>query len=210
MEKLLKYFKKNIGKPLPNIMLPKEKLVSLNKNSKDNKSFVPHTETDNNGKKWAVEPTITFDLLFGSKVAKSIQTGSQKDIFLVQVGIESFLKSCPEGYFLIGFWGHGCNSYAFYYQRVDSWSKIFFRLPFGGVYMDNKKNAKYIFEFLKTWIFLEQKLKSKVSRLIVVDSMGYGYYKAITLDEKKIEFDGSSFFEHCDKLKEKFVELVGK
>ena len=64
-------------------------------------------------------------LLFGSKVAVG-------NPYLVQASISEFLENAPVGYFLIGFWGHGTNSYAFYYSRVDSMSKIFFRLGYGG------------------------------------------------------------------------------
>ena len=75
---------------------------------------------------------LQFDYLIGSKEAL-------KETYLVQGAIDEFFINAPEGYFLMGFWGHGTNSYAFYYCKVDSKSKIFFRLPYGGGYMDNDK-----------------------------------------------------------------------
>src|SRR5690606_25955874 len=71
-------------------------------------------------------------LLIGSKEAL-------KSPYLVQGGINSFLISEIDEYFITGFWGHGINSHAFYYSRIDNLSKIFFRLPFGGVYMNNEE-----------------------------------------------------------------------
>jgi len=35
--------------------------------------------------------------------------------YLVQAEIAAFLTAAPTGYYLAGFWGHGFNSYAFYY-----------------------------------------------------------------------------------------------
>ena len=61
-------------------------------------------------------------------IDKSLLVGSEqasKNPMLIQGDISEFLKSAPEGYFLSGYWGHGVNSYAFYYSRVDSWSRVF-------------------------------------------------------------------------------------
>jgi len=38
--------------------------------------------------------------------------------FLVQGDIKSFIESGPEGYFLIGFWGHGVNSYIAFEESI--------------------------------------------------------------------------------------------
>lgn len=88
-------------------------------------------------------------LLVGSK-------GAIKRQYLIQGDIGEFLRHAPEGYFLVGFWGHGFNSHAFYYLRVDSKSKIFFRLPYGGVYMDNKNEAEHISKFLPEFFDLRR------------------------------------------------------
>ncbi|OGW55284.1 MAG: hypothetical protein A2Y48_10505 [Nitrospirae bacterium RIFCSPLOW2_12_42_9] len=175
MEKLRKAFENSFGIPIPEIMLPKEKLSSW-----DNA------------------------LLFGSSVAKSC-----KELYLIQGNITKFIESCPEDYFLIGFWGHGVNSYALYYLRVDSWSKIFFRLPYGGVYEDNEKNARHIREFLINFFAFEKELVGKVKSLIAVESMGEGSYKVVTFDGKEISFKGTLLYS-SSMLKEKFACLFRK
>lgn len=125
-------------------------------------------------------------LLWGTKIAL-------EDKYIIQRQTGNFLKSCPAGYYLIGFWGHGVNSYAFYYSRVDSWRKILFRLPFGGVYMDKKLMAKQIQIFLKNYIEFEKNISPTVKNLIAVDSMWEGYYKVVFNNEKTIECKESLF-----------------
>ncbi len=49
--------------------------------------------------------------LFGSPSAMERQ-------FLIQGDIKDFISSEDKDYFLIGFWGYGSNSYAFYYSRI--------------------------------------------------------------------------------------------
>ena len=51
-------------------------------------------------------------LLFGSEIAS-------ENPYLIQSWLDDFIEHCPNGYFLVGFWGHGMNSHAFYYSRVD-------------------------------------------------------------------------------------------
>jgi hypothetical protein len=131
--------------------------------------------------------------LFGSKIARGKQ-------FLIEGGIGSFIESAPKGYFLIGFWGHGVNSYAFYYSRVDSWSKIFFRLPYGGTYMDNEKMGKYVQEFLTSYFQFERRVKKRVKTLIAVESMGDGYYRIELPDGKSFELE-ESLFENAEFMK---------
>ncbi|TRZ48889.1 hypothetical protein D4S03_09075 [bacterium] len=119
-------------------------------------------------------------LLYGSKVAA-------ENPFLIQGSIGEFIKESPDGYFLIGFWGHGINSYAFYYSRVDSWSRVFLRLGYGGVYMHNELEAKYIKDFLIRYFDFENKIQSHVKELIVIESMMEGLYRVILPNGKKHE-----------------------
>jgi len=124
--------------------------------------------------------------LFGSPIAL-------EKTYLIQADLEPFINWCPEGYFLIGFWGHGANSYAFYYSRVDSWSNILFRLPYGGVYMDNEENAEYIREFLTRYFDFEKKLKREVNHLIAIESMGRELYEIVKPDGTRWETKESFF-----------------
>lgn len=126
-------------------------------------------------------------LLFGSPSA--VQRP-----YLIQGDINSFIDSGPEGYFLIGFWGHGVNSYAFYYSRVDDWSRILFRLPYGGVYMDNEEMARQIREFITRYVVFEKSILGKISSLIAVESMGEGYYRVVSKEGKSLEFEESLFY----------------
>ncbi|HOQ78497.1 MAG TPA: hypothetical protein PLB65_07950 [Candidatus Cloacimonas sp.] len=123
-------------------------------------------------------------LLFGSEIAA-------KDAFLIQGSLSRFISECPEGYFLIGFWGHGINSHAFYYSRVDSWSKVLFRLGYGGAYMDNALEAKYIKDFLIRYFDFERKISGQVKSFIAIDSMDEGYYSIELPDGKEYEIQES-------------------
>ena len=146
-----------------------------------------------------IEGSVESSLMFGSPVAA-------KEQFLLQSDIDRFLTSCPEGYFLVGFWGHGINSCAFYYSRVDAWSRVFFRLPFGGVYTDNNAMADHILKFLTGFIYYEIKLKEAGVSFIATESMHRGYYK--------IAMPGNNIFELKESLlaspnfDEKFGEFL--
>ena len=136
-------------------------------------------------------------LLFGSPIALEKQ-------FLIQGHIDEFLESCPEGYFLIGFWGHDLMSHGFYYSRVDSWSKIFFRLPYAGAYYDTKdvkEMARCVREFLIQFAEFEKQISKRAKTLIAVESMWDGYYKVVMLNGKIYEIE-RSLFKSCNLLKE--------
>ncbi|MBI5866793.1 MAG: hypothetical protein HZB43_00630 [candidate division Zixibacteria bacterium] len=125
-------------------------------------------------------------LLYGSPSAKKNQFLIQGDIF------HKFISDCQIGYFLIGFWGHGVNSYAFYYARVDEQSKICFRLPYGGVYMDNKECAAEIARFLSAFAAFEHRLAGCPHQLVAIDAMAHGRYR--------LELPGDVVVEHNDTL----------
>ena len=107
--------------------------------------------------------------------------------YLDQGSIEDFLETAPEGYVLMGFWGHGVNSYAFYYCVADSWRRLFFRLPYGGAYMDNTELALWIRGFLSNYVEFEDTIRHSVRSLTAVDSMGYGRYKVVGQNGRIIE-----------------------
>jgi hypothetical protein len=124
---------------------------------------------------------IDESLLIGSPEAK-------KRPYLVEGDKREFISSCPIGYFLIGFWGHGINSYAFYYSRVDDWSKIFFRLPYGGVYMDQELQAHLVRTFLSNFFFFEKRIKQNSKKFVAMDSMGVGDYTVTNNDGQTCNF----------------------
>jgi hypothetical protein len=113
--------------------------------------------------------------------------------FLIQGDINDFISSEDKGYFLIGFWGYGANSYAFYYSRIDEWSHIFFRLPYGGVYSNIEENKTQIHKFLKSYFKFEPELKRQAKSMFAIDSMGYGDYKINLHDGRMINLEESLF-----------------
>ena len=193
MKKLKSTFQECFCFSIPQIMLLGEKLFPL-----DGKRVKDHHGKNQKENLVPSDSKSEEALLFGSRTAL-------QGPYLLQGNIGRFIESCPEGYFLIGFWGHGVNSYAFYYSRVDSWSKVFFRLPYGDVYMDNKKMARYIREFLTHYCDFEQELIGKVEKLIAIESMGDGYYEVVMPGGKTFELDESLFGK--PNFKEKFGHL---
>lgn len=133
-----------------------------------------------------------------AEIGSGILLGSPSAVrraFLVQSEIDEFVHSCPQGYFLTGFWGHGVNTYAFYYSRSDSWGRVFFRLPYGGVYSDNGTMGHRVREFFVHYFDFEQKLSGRVKTLLAIDSMSMGRYEIVMRDGRVFELKGS-FFQH--------------
>jgi hypothetical protein len=87
----------------------------------------------------------------GGKLFVSPEVIESSKYYFIQGDIDEFLDSAPDGYKVTGWWGHGVNSYAFYYMRITEHEKIFFRLPYGGIYMDNDKAAEKISDFLEEY-----------------------------------------------------------
>ena len=136
------------------------------------------------------------ELLFGSEEA--VRTP------ILRVGDnDRFMIKCSPGFFMVGFWGHGVNSYAFYYSRIDQLSKIYFRLAYGGVYTNNEKAAKEIAKFLPTFFKFEAEIKGLGYHLVAVDAMWEGWYQVTTPEGKRKEYN-KSLLEHP-----KFSEVLG-
>lgn len=136
------------------------------------------------------------NLFYFSKVNKDLPSP-----FFSQGEIDIFLNEVPKDYFQIGFWGHGVNSYAFYYGRVDEWSKIFLRLPYGGWYMDDERMALKGTRFLISFLEFENQVKTLTNEFVAVDSMGYGYYSLMNDENELLEvqrsiFDDGNFIKH--------------
>lgn len=125
-------------------------------------------------------------LLWGSAI-------SQQEPLLTQSDIEAFLSGSRAGYFLIGFWGHGVNSHAFYYVRDDGRNRIFLRLSYGGAYTDNEEQARRVATFLPAFVDFERRHREAGSVLRVVESMGWGDYEVITAEGQRRGFRRSLF-----------------
>ena len=119
-------------------------------------------------------------LLFGSGAAL-------EHPYRVQPDVEDFLREAPEGHFAIGFWGHGVQSHAFYVQRVESWCRIYLRIPYGGVYSDHEAQALSLHRVLR-WLpeFLRE-ARGHCRHLRLVDSMSDGQLRAEDLEGNVLE-----------------------
>jgi hypothetical protein len=124
--------------------------------------------------------------LWGSAISK-------QEPLLTQSDIEAFLNGSRAGYFLIGFWGHGVNSHAFYYVHDDGRNHVFLRLSYGGVYTDNDEQARRIATFLPAFVDFERRHREAGSVLRVVDSMGSGDYQVISAEGRRRRFRRSLF-----------------
>ena len=116
---------------------------------------------------------------------------STEHLFLSQMETLQFDTFSPVNYFLVGFWGHGINSYAFYYERNDGHNNICFRLPYGGLYEDNERDAAEIARFLPSFFAFERQLKNRDLNLVAIDSMGEGRYQIVTLHGVQSEYTNS-------------------
>lgn len=76
-------------------------------------------------------------------------------------------------YSMLGFWGHGINSYAVYYVRFDSWRRVYLRLPFGGVYMDQNNGAQLV-RYLEQYQVLQEYCSKHAEMIQLINSMGGG------------------------------------
>jgi len=102
--------------------------------------------------------------LFGTLEAKN-------DLYLIQSAFDEF-NQAPEGYCTSGFWGHGMNSHAFYYQRVEPRCRIWLRLSCGGLYSDHQEDAKQIGTVMAWLPGFMQLAKQHLRHITLMDVMG--------------------------------------
>jgi len=134
-----------------------------------------------------IEHSGENSLLVGTQEAREKQYLKSSDII-------NFLNEAPEGYLLAGFWGYGLNSHCFHYARADSWSRVWFRLPFGGAYMDNEDLAVAIPDFLEAFDEFEASIGSIVNDVEAVQNMMAGHYRIETSTGNVFETDKSLLF----------------
>jgi hypothetical protein len=103
----------------------------------------------------------------------------------------SFADRDLPGRFMVGFWGHGVNSYAFYYARDDGRNRVCLRLPYGGVYMDNERCAREIAAFLPAFFTFERDVAAGGASLAALESMGTGLYELVNGDGSRRRHEGS-------------------
>ncbi len=113
--------------------------------------------------------------------------------YLLQSTIDSFLSEAPLGFLSVGFWGHGINSHAFYYQRHEPWCSLFLRLAYGGFYDDNERAARRIRATMEWFAGFLPMVSERARHCIVVDSMGEAIFRIALRDGQVIEGDGPLF-----------------
>jgi hypothetical protein len=85
------------------------------------------------------------------------------------------IRSLPAGFFQAGFWGHGVNSYAFYWCEVTDRVRVFLRLPYGGAYMNpEKERANVLRALFAVREFLHSDAAQEAELLLVASWMGSG------------------------------------
>lgn len=110
-------------------------------------------------------------LLFGSRDAVERPLLTQEDM-------REFVRDAPPvGHCQVGFGGYGVNSHAFYCSRVTQDSKVYFRLPFGGIYGDERLEARRVRSFLLAFLEFETAVRHSARELLAIDSMGVGQYR---------------------------------
>jgi len=119
-------------------------------------------------------------LLFGSAAALEY-------VYRVQSDLEKFLTGAPEGLFVIGFWGHGIQSHAFYVQRVEPWCRVYLRLPYGGAYSDREADARNLHSTLLALPAFLADARRVCRHLRLVDSMGLRDVRAKAHDGSVVE-----------------------
>lgn len=128
--------------------------------------------------------------LIGSAVAfKEAHASSGEDFYskyFVGDGA-TFHELAPQGFFVVGYWGYGTNSYAVYLMLADSWRSLYFRLYYGGAYGDIDRDAKRIRDILKAYTEFESKIKKHVKSIVFASSMGEIYCKVQTKNGTVIE-----------------------
>lgn len=141
--------------------------------------WLPNTFVDKLRHELGLRPS---DLQWPSVSWQALQKGSAQDAMLfgshsararrclTQTDLEWFLRDAPQGYAMVGFWGYGVNSYAFYYARVDAWSRVYLRLPYGGMYMDNDQAAARARLFVQSLFAFERRIQLATSSWSAIEA----------------------------------------
>jgi hypothetical protein len=124
----------------------------------------------------------------------------------VALGLMSSFFSGQEGYYFIGFHDRGVNNFGFFYSRIDSWSRVYFRLNYGGLYRDSEKMKGCIRQFLPSYFSFQKRLAGRVRFLLAMECSGYGSYTVISPWGQSFSVDESL---KCDPdFEGKFGELL--
>lgn len=84
---------------------------------------------------------------------------------------EEFLDQ-PDRYLSTGFWGHGVNSYAFYFIEKRGAHRCFLRLRYGGAYGDPAEDAVRVLAFLRAYGRFRDAREGALAASSIVHEMG--------------------------------------
>jgi hypothetical protein len=105
--------------------------------------------------------------------------------------------TAPEGYYLIGFDERGINNFGFFYARVDSWRRVYFRFNYSGVYTDDEAQRAKVRKFLPRYFEFEEKLRGSVTQFEAIEAIGRSKYTILLPNnqvfEKKFSFSERMF-----------------
>lgn len=99
---------------------------------------------------------------------------------LVALALMSSFFSGQEGYYFVGFHDRGVNNLGFFYSRIDSWSRVYFRLNYGGICRDSQKMRGCIREFLPSYFGFQKRLAGTGHFLLAMECPVYGPYTVIS------------------------------
>ena len=122
---------------------------------------------------------------------------------LTQEATLTFAAQDRPGLGMVGFWGYGANSYAFYYSCDDASNKTCLRLPYGGVYTDSERCAEMIADFIPALVAFRMKVRANGASLVAIESMGDGFYALLLADGSRRSHEGSLL------LRPDFSESIG-
>ncbi len=103
------------------------------------------------------------------------------ELYLGAGDLERFRSSAPPDYRMLGFWGHGANSHAFYSVASAPAETIYLRLHTGGAYTDPAACMADIADYLPALQSLLRTVRRRNGSAVIVEAMGHAHYE-ITID----------------------------
>jgi hypothetical protein len=95
----------------------------------------------------------------------------------------------PVGYFFTGFWGHGVNSYAFYYCDIGEARRVYLRVLFGGIYGDLARERAAVIEALEGLARFEALAAHHLVRWTLCVSIDRGVFSAERKDGASLHLE---------------------
>ncbi|MBF0102862.1 MAG: hypothetical protein HQK77_18335 [Desulfobacterales bacterium] len=137
-------------------------------------------------------------LLFGSEhslTKKYIVTSDYMGVFYPP----GFFYQAPLGYFLIGFWGHGLNSHAFYYSEITNFNRVLFRISTGGMEGNWIEDCKKIKPFLESFFEFRKDNVKKLKMIVAFEDIdGKASYVLVPKKGEPLFYSGSILFYDAD------------